>query len=160
MCSFFTKAGSYTGHDVSHSVEWASTAIYSSERNQIWRTGGGNWWDHTYPFVWVCVCVSVHTHAHAHKRLESEEMESDWHHADFETGKLTTQQEGSRTESGNRLNTPLRLRGGCEVTARWKNRGGANCGDDEEDDDNMVELVQLLVVMWMMTTREQTKPKM
>lgn len=50
-----------------HMVEWATTAINNSEKNPIWRTGGGNWWDHTYPYVSVSVCVRVCKHAAAQK---------------------------------------------------------------------------------------------
>ncbi len=71
MCSFFTKAGRDTGHDVSHSVEWASTAIYSPEKNQIWRAGGGNWWDHTCPCVCASVCEKAYVHMHTHTKAWS-----------------------------------------------------------------------------------------
>lgn len=66
-CPFSSKAGRSTGHDAMHTVEWAATAINNSEKNQIWRTGGGNWWDHTYPYVSVStrarVCACKHAAA-------------------------------------------------------------------------------------------------
>ena len=126
----FHKGSRSTGHDVSPSVEWTSTAINSSERNQIWWTGGGNWWDHTYPYV----CVSVHTRAHARTHTHTHTHKGlGWSQTDIkETRRRTSWQNGRKAA------------GGCEVTLRRLPGGRANCGDDDEDGNRMVELVRLI----------------
>lgn len=145
LCSFFTMAGRNTGHDVLHSVEWASTAINSPERTQIWRTGGGDWWDHTYPYV--CVCVSVHTQPHTKKacswgngvgvRLTSCTLTDI--HADRTAGR---KQSGEREQAEHTAATERRVWGDIDGTIRWQKLGR--------------DLVlQLLAVMQMMMTREQ-----
>lgn len=127
LCSPFSQRQAWSQVMTSYSLEWASIAINSPERNQIWRTGGGNWWDHTYPYMCGCGCgcVCEHIHMHPHQRLGSVKtgMESDWHHADSQTDELKEMQEGSRTERGNRPNTWLKLRRACEVTWRWQPSG-------------------------------------
>lgn len=115
-CPFSPKARRSTGHDSMHTVEWAATAINNSEKNQIWRTGGENWWDHTYPYVSVstraCVCACVNMQPHKRPGSEEMEMESDWHHADSQTDEQSKQRKSSRTQIRIRLKASLWLRAG------------------------------------------------
>lgn len=103
MCFCVTTVCRNTGHDVLHCVEWASASINSTERNQIWRTGGGSWWDHTYPYVCTHrTCAQTHTKDLNLRRGRC--SQTDIMQTRRQTSRRNSRKE-AETESRNRLNT-------------------------------------------------------
>lgn len=99
---FFTPIKARQGHRswcVTQSGE-DLTAINSSERNQIWRTGGGNWCDHTYPYgggarahkCVASVCVGTERHT-----IGSDLWNWRWNQTDImQTGRQTSRQNSGK----------------------------------------------------------------
>lgn len=142
--SFSTKAGRNTGHDVSHSVEWATTAINSWSGIRVWRTGGGNWWDHTSSYgvcVHVCAwayiaynCARAHTQeAEIWEKGSQTDIMQTWRRTSWQNSREVTEK-----RVWTRLTTSLAVGGSCDVAWRERAKGRKN---EEEQTAGMVTIM-------------------
>lgn len=95
------------------------TAINNPERNQIWRSGGGNWWDHTYPYACACMCVSQWTTCRRTKGSDPRKWR--WKQSDI----MQTSRQTRRQNSGEVSRSRSRLSEGCELRLRRLSWGGS-----------------------------------
>lgn len=93
------------------------TAINNPERNQIWRTGGGNWWDHTYPYA--CTCMRASQWTTSRRTKGSDPRKWRWNQSDI----MQTRRQTSRRNCGEVSRS--RLSEGCELKLRHLRWGGS-----------------------------------